>query len=91
MEEFDVGSMELRGFCDTSGSVYAGVEYIRATNVDRSTNHTALVIAKTKVVPIKRLSIPQLELCGALLVIKLLLHCGKILGVPLEFTYAWTD
>ena len=65
--------------------------YIRATNVDSAINHTALVIAKTKVAPIKRLSIPRLELCGALLVTKLLLHCGKILGVFLESNYAWTD
>ena len=90
-KDFDVASIKLHGFCDAFESTYAGVVYIRATNVDNAINHTALVIAKTKVAPIKRLSIPRLELCGALLVTKLLLHCGKILGVPLESTYAWTD
>ena len=52
-------------------------------------SHTGLVIAKMKVAPIKCLSIPQL--CGTLLFTKLLLDCGKILGVPLEYTNAWTD
>ena len=80
-KDFDITSIELHGFCDASESAYAGVVYIRATNVNRFINHTALAIAKMKVAPIKRLSIPQLELCGTLLVTKLLLRCGKILGV----------
>ena len=90
-KDFEVVCIELHGFCDTSESAYAGVVYIRAMNVDSAINHTALVIAKMKVAPIKRLSIPRLELCGALLVTKLLLHCGKILVVHLESTYTWTD
>ena len=90
-KDFNSASIELHGFCDASESAYAVVVYSRTTNVDRSIKHTALVIAKTKVAPIKLLSIPRLELCGALLVSKLLLHCGKILGDPLESTYAWTD
>ena len=46
---FDVTSIELHGLRDTSESAYAGVVYIRATNVDIAINHTALMIAKTKV------------------------------------------
>ena len=65
--------------------------YIRAMNIDSAINHTALVIAKMKVTLIKHLSIPQLELCGMLLVTKLILHCGKMLNFPIETTYAWTD
>ena len=44
-----------------------------------------------KVASIKHLSIPRLEWCGTLMVTNLLLHCVRILGVPLESTYAWTD
>ena len=62
---FDAPSIELHGFCDACESAYAGVVYIRATNIDCAINHTALVRAKTKVAPIKRLSIPPLEFCGA--------------------------
>ena len=84
-------SIELHEFCDSSESVHTGVVYIRAAKIDSTINHTALVIAKTKEALIKHLSILQLELCNSLLVTKLLLHCRKILGVPLESTYAQTD
>ena len=48
-------------------------------NVDRFINHTFSVIIKTKVALIKCLSITLLDLCDALLVTKLPLHCGKII------------
>ena len=81
MKDFYLASIRLHRFRNTSESAYTGVVSFRATNVDSAVNHTALVIAKTKVALIKRLSIPRLELCGALFVTKLILHCGKILGV----------
>ena len=90
-KDFNVASIELHGFSDASESAYAGVIYIRATDSLSSHVHTALVMAKTKVAPIKRLSVPRLELCGALLITKLLIHCGKILNIPLSSTFAWTD
>ena len=48
-------------------------------------------MAKTRVAPIKRLTVPRLELSGALVTAKLLHHCRKILDVPLSATFAWTD
>ena len=53
--------------------------------------HTSLVMSKTRVAPIKRQTIPRLELCGALLMAQLLSHCKKILEVPMDQVFAWTD
>ena len=50
---------------------------------------TSLVVAKTKVAPIKRLL--RLELCGIVLLAKLFKHGGKILRIPTGDTYTWTD
>ena len=54
--------------------------------------HLSLTIATTKFAPLKRLSIPWLELCGAMVEAKFLLwHCQWIFHIPHESTFAWTD
>ena len=86
----DVVSIQLHGFCDASEDAYAGVVYFRAQ--DRLGNvYISLVISKTKVAPIKRLTIPRLELCGAKLLTQLLHHTQQALSVPTESVFAWTD
>ena len=64
-------SRELHGFSDASETAYAGEVYLRAVDSTNST-HVSLVIAKTKVEPIKRLTIPRLELNRALVAARLL-------------------
>ena len=85
-----IKDIQLHGFCDASEVAYSGVVYIRATD-NQNNIHVALVMAKTKVAPIKQLSISCLELCGAVIVSKLLHHMANILEVPLSSVFAWTD
>ena len=83
-------SVQLHGFSDASEEAYAGVVYLRM--VDSFGNvHTSLVLSKTKVSPIKRLSIPRLELCGAQVLTKLLCHAKEIFQIPMDHIFAWTD
>ncbi|GFU10828.1 uncharacterized protein TNCV_3278561 [Trichonephila clavipes] len=56
----------LHGFCDASTKAYAAVVYLK------SKQEIHLVSAKTRVAPIKQLTIPRLELCGALLLAELI-------------------
>ena len=66
---------------------------VKAAKNDATPNvvQTSLVTSKTKVAPIKRLTIPQLQLCGAYLLTRLLHHVCQVFQLPLSSIYAWTD
>ena len=83
-------SIQLHGFCDASEVAYAGVVYLRAID-SRNQVHVSLVMAKTRVAPIKRLTIPRLELCSAVILSKLLSHVANTLAIPPTNIYAWSD
>ena len=83
-------SIELHGFSDASEQAYAGVVYLCMVDF-MDDIHTSLVMSKTKVAPIKRLTIPCLELCGAHLLAQILHHCKVVFSLSLEDIFAWTD
>ena len=58
------GISELHGFADASKHAYAAVVYL-VTQDHQGKRSSCLMIAKTKVAPIKTISILQLELCAA--------------------------
>lgn len=60
----------LIGFCDSSVKSFGGCLYLHATYNNRQPTCT-LIMAKTRVAPIKSQSVPRLELCGALLLSQL--------------------
>ena len=82
--------MQLHGFSDASEEAYSGVVYLRMVDSLQCV-YTSLVMSKTKVAPIKRLTIPRLELCGARLLAQLLHHVQEVFHLPVDNIYAWTD
>ncbi|XP_031356668.1 uncharacterized protein LOC116180692 [Photinus pyralis] len=82
----------LHGFCDASERGYAAVVYLSFSFSDRK-SCTCLVIAKSKVAPLKQLSIPRLELCAAALLAKLVKFVLDTFRdiVVIDKIFAWTD
>ncbi|GFW52531.1 uncharacterized protein TNCV_404591 [Trichonephila clavipes] len=62
-------TVELHGFADASSLAYAAAIYCRQKH--NSKIKVQLLVSKTKVAPVKQVSIPRLELCGAHLLSKL--------------------
>ena len=87
-----IEKVQIHLFTDASEVAYAAVIYIRRTY---STGKTVanLVYSKTRVAPIKTISVPRLELCGAHLGIKLLTKTSNVLdlSLPQPEVFGWTD
>ena len=83
-------SIDLHGFSDASEAAYTALVYVRATYQTQPPT-CRLVMAKTKVAPIKTLSMPRLELCGAALFAKLLTTIRKALNVSIDHVHALSD
>ncbi|XP_075162489.1 uncharacterized protein LOC142235120 [Haematobia irritans] len=81
--------VQFHGFSDASEKAYAAALYIRIKN--RNSISTHLVASKTKVAPIKTLSIPRLELCGATLLAEMIDHIIPQLNLNEFSVDCWTD
>ncbi|XP_071579977.1 uncharacterized protein [Temnothorax nylanderi] len=86
----DTANCELHGFCDASSAAFAAAVFIRVTFLSGETT-TRLLVAKSKVAPIKTLTIPRLELSAAALLSRLMEFAQSSLELTDVPMFCWTD
>ncbi|XP_058817477.1 uncharacterized protein LOC131680783 [Topomyia yanbarensis] len=82
-------SLQLHIFTDASEAGYGCAAYFRAVN--NGTVQCSLVMAKSKVAPLKKLSIPRMELQAAVLGARLMKTVSDSHTVNITGRFLWTD
>lgn len=83
-------SRELHVFCDASERVYGSVAYLRTVD-DQGHVYVSFLLARLRVAPKKRLSMPRLELSAALTGAQLARLIQTELTVLIQQTFFWSD
>lgn len=89
----NVYSIQLHGFCDASMQAYGAVIYLRVID-EANEIRTHLIISKSKVAPMTSPTIPRLELCGAVVLARLMQYVIKSMRhfhVKPTDVKLWTD
>jgi len=81
---------QLHVFCDASEKAYSTVAYLLRV-ADDGTKTTCLVASKSRVAPLKKISLPRLELMGAVIGARLGNSLLKPLNMELHQVHMWTD
>ncbi|XP_011689951.1 PREDICTED: uncharacterized protein LOC105451279 [Wasmannia auropunctata] len=86
----DYTDVQIHGFCDASNVGYGACLYIRLSD-GHGNIHCRILCAKSRVAPLKTVTIPRLELCGALLLAKIYSEVRKAVELPFSKVILWTD
>ncbi|MDD9341262.1 MAG: hypothetical protein PV362_16785, partial [Providencia heimbachae] len=82
--------IQCHGFSDASLLAYGACIYLRATYEDGSIS-CHLLCSKSKVAPLKNITLPRLELLGAMLLAKLYRHVFDTFVIKISKTVLWSD
>ncbi|XP_022170758.1 uncharacterized protein LOC111034046 [Myzus persicae] len=86
----DVVSIQVHGFADASVKAYGACIYIRSVSSTGECD-VQLLCAKSRVAPLKVISLPRLELCAVLLLARLANKFIPKLNIDVDRKYYWTD
>ncbi|XP_070515375.1 uncharacterized protein [Cardiocondyla obscurior] len=81
--------IELHGFADASERAYAAVIFVKISQNNES--KISLLQAKTRVAPLKKVSLPRLELCAATLLTRLVIHVQATIKLKFNSINLWSD
>ncbi|GFX40337.1 uncharacterized protein TNCV_4319701 [Trichonephila clavipes] len=82
--------IEIHGFADASERCYGAAVYCKSKNL-KSETLVRLITSKSRVAPIKSLTIPRLELCAAVLLAKLVKRVVAALQLETAELYLCSD
>ena len=83
-------SCQLHHFADASQLTYGAVTYLRLTNSNGDT-HCSFIIGKSRLSPLKQLTILRLQLSAAVVATRLDRMVRKEIGTPINDSIFWTD
>ncbi|XP_011705951.1 PREDICTED: uncharacterized protein LOC105461167 [Wasmannia auropunctata] len=86
----DSQDIQLHGFCDASNNGYGACLYVRSRG-QRGDTTVRLLCAKSRVAPLKTVTVPRLELCGALLLAQLYREASNALDIIPDKIILWCD
>lgn len=83
-------SIDLHAFADASSKAFGAVLYLCSKN-DLGEVQSSILCSKSRVCPIKAMTIPRLELSATLLLARLVSKVISTIQVPINHIYMWTD
>ena len=80
---------EIHTFVDASDAAVAAVSYVRTTS--SLGVKTTLAMSKARLAPVKKVSIPKMELKAAVLGVEISQEVATALNIPIKEHHFWTD
>lgn len=82
--------VQIHGFCDASQNAYGACVYMRS-EINNEEFRSELLCSKSRVAPLKAISLPQLELAAALLLAQLITKIKESFDMTSMEVYLWSD